>query len=55
MRSFSRTRAAVALPAAALLAVYALMEMRSDGSNMRTILPFSTFRPWGIDWGPRAD
>ena len=35
--------------------LYALMEMRSDGSHVRTILPFSTFRPRGIDWGPRAD
>jgi hypothetical protein len=33
--------------------LYALMEMRSDGSHVRTILPFSTFRPRGIDWGPR--
>jgi Tol biopolymer transport system component len=27
-------------------------EVRSDGSHVRTILPFSTFRPKGIDWGP---
>jgi hypothetical protein len=27
--------------------------MRSDGTHLRTILPFSTFRPRGIDWGPR--
>ena len=35
--------------------VYALMSMRADGSHLRTILPFSTFRPRGIDWGPRSD
>jgi WD40 repeat protein len=34
---------------------YALMTMRPDGSHLRTILPFSTFRPRGIDWGPRVD
>ncbi len=33
--------------------LYALMSMRADGSDLRTILPFSTFRPRGIDWGPR--
>jgi hypothetical protein len=33
--------------------LYALMRMRSDGTHLRTILPFSTFRPRGIDWGPR--
>lgn len=33
--------------------LYALMTMRSDGSHLRTILPFSSFRPRGIDWGPR--
>jgi Tol biopolymer transport system component len=34
--------------------LYALMTMRADGSHLRTILPFSTFRPRGIDWGPRV-
>lgn len=34
--------------------LYALMSMRADGSHLRTILPFSTFRPRGIDWGPRV-
>jgi Tol biopolymer transport system component len=31
----------------------ALMTIRTDGSQLRTILPFSSFRPRGIDWGPR--
>lgn len=34
--------------------LYALMSMRADGSHLRTILPFSTFRPRSIDWGPRV-
>jgi hypothetical protein len=55
MRSFSRTRAAVALPAAALLAVYALMEMRSDGSHMRTILRSRLSSRGASHWGPRSD
>jgi hypothetical protein len=33
---------------------YALMQMRSDGSQVRTILGLSSFRPRYIDWGPRA-
>jgi Tol biopolymer transport system component len=35
--------------------LYALLSMRADGSHLDTILPFSTFRPRGIDWGPRVD
>jgi hypothetical protein len=34
--------------------LYALMSMRADGSHLRTILSFSTFRPRGVDWGPRV-
>ena len=33
--------------------LYALMTIRTDGSNLRTVLPFSSFRPRGTDWGPR--
>jgi len=30
----------------------ALMVMRTDGRGSRTVLPFSSFRPRNIDWGP---
>jgi Tol biopolymer transport system component len=33
---------------------YALMKMRSDGSHLKQILGFSSFRPRNIDWGPRT-
>ena len=33
--------------------LYALMTIRPDGSHLRTILPFSSIRPRGIDLGPR--
>ena len=33
---------------------FALMRMRPDGSDVRTILPLSTFRPRFIDWGART-
>ena len=32
---------------------FALMKMRSDGSHLKQILGFSSFRPRGIDWGAR--
>ncbi len=32
----------------------ALMIMRTDGQGAHTILPFSSFRPRSIDWGPAA-
>lgn len=32
----------------------ALMVMRKDGSHRHTVLPFSSFRPRFIDWGPAA-
>ena len=31
---------------------HALCLIRPDGKGLRTILPFSGFRPRGIDWGP---
>jgi Tol biopolymer transport system component len=31
---------------------HALRVVRPDGTGLRTILPFSDFRPRGIDWGP---
>ena len=34
---------------------YALYRMKADGTNLHAILPFSSFRPRFIDWGPRAD
>jgi Tol biopolymer transport system component len=33
---------------------FALMQMRSDGSHLKQILGFSSFRPRAIDWGPRS-
>jgi Tol biopolymer transport system component len=33
---------------------FALMKMRSDGSHLKQILGFSSFRPRSIDWGPRT-
>lgn len=32
---------------------FALMKMRSDGSHVKQILGFSSFRPRGSDWGAR--
>jgi Tol biopolymer transport system component len=32
---------------------FALMQMRSDGSHLKQILGFSSFRPRGSDWGAR--
>jgi len=32
---------------------FALMQMRSDGSHLKQILGFSSFRPRAIDWGAR--
>jgi Tol biopolymer transport system component len=32
---------------------FALMKMRSDGSHVKQILGFSSFRPRFIDWGAR--
>jgi Tol biopolymer transport system component len=34
---------------------FGLFRMRTDGSDLRQILPFSDFRPRGNDWGPRPD
>jgi Tol biopolymer transport system component len=34
---------------------YALMRIRPDGTHLRTILPLSSFRPRGIDWGVRPE
>jgi Tol biopolymer transport system component len=34
---------------------FALKRMHPDGSHVQTILPFSSFKPFLIDWGPRAD
>lgn len=33
---------------------FALMQMRSDGSHLKQILGFSSFKPRLIDWGPRT-
>lgn len=33
---------------------YALIEIRPDGNQAKTILPLSDFRPRGIAWGPRT-
>lgn len=33
---------------------YALYRIRPDGSDRHAILPFSSFRPRGMDWGPAA-
>ncbi|MEA2130556.1 MAG: hypothetical protein QOJ85_3447 [Solirubrobacteraceae bacterium] len=33
---------------------FALMRMRPDGSDVRTILPLLSFRPRSIDWGART-
>jgi Tol biopolymer transport system component len=33
---------------------YALYRMKADGSDLHSILGFSTFRPRNIDWGPRT-
>jgi Tol biopolymer transport system component len=35
--------------------LFGLYRMHPDGSDRRTILPLSTFRPAFIDWGPDAD
>jgi len=32
---------------------FALMQMRSDGSHLKQIIGFSSFRPRGSDWGAR--
>jgi len=32
--------------------LFGLFKMHSDGTHLRTILPLSSFRPRGIDWGP---
>jgi Tol biopolymer transport system component len=32
---------------------FALMKIRPDGTHLRTIVPFSSFRPRFIDWGSR--
>jgi dipeptidyl aminopeptidase/acylaminoacyl peptidase len=33
---------------------HALCLVRPDGTGLRTIMPFSDYRPRGIDWGPPA-
>jgi hypothetical protein len=33
----------------------ALMIVRTDGQGAHAVLPFSSFRPRFIDWGPRAE
>ena len=33
---------------------FALCLIRPDGTGLRTIMPLSSFRPRGIDWGPAA-
>ena len=35
--------------------LFGLYRMHPDGSDRRTILPLSTFRPAFIDWGPDGD
>lgn len=34
---------------------YALVEIRPDGSQMKTIMPLSDFRPRGMAWGTRVE
>jgi Tol biopolymer transport system component len=34
---------------------YALIEIRPDGSQSKTIMPLSDFRPRGMAWGPHTD
>jgi Tol biopolymer transport system component len=34
---------------------YALYRVRPDGNALHAILPFSSFRPRGIDWGPAPE